>query len=197
MPRQNDVSPQPALLGLLMAGPQHGYELYQEFSRELGRVWQIGLSQLYGQLKQLEEDGLVASRTEPQLGRPARKVVHLTAKGREAFLDWVHQPTLQLRNMRLEFLARLYFFRRLSLPDLGQLVAEQKTICRGQIERFEQLAAETDDDFRRLVLEFRQGQLEAAYRWLDRCLEILQGAATDAVVASQSIDSHTREGSNQ
>jgi PadR family transcriptional regulator AphA len=196
MSRQNEVSPLPALLGLLMAGPQHGYELYQEFNRELGRVWQIGLSQLYGQLRQLEEDGLVASRIEPQPGRPTRKVVHLTPRGREAFLEWVQQPTLQLRNMRLEFLARLYFFCRLSLPGLDDLVAEQKAVCRSQIERFQQLATGTDDDFRRLVLEFRQGQLEAAYRWLDRCLELRQGATAEALAASQPIDSQTGEGSN-
>jgi hypothetical protein len=70
-------------------------------------------------------------------------------------------------------LARLYFFRRLSLPGLEDLVAVQKDVCRTQIERFQRHAAETDDDFRRLVLEFRQGQLEAVILWLDRCLEVL------------------------
>jgi DNA-binding PadR family transcriptional regulator len=173
MARETDISPQPALLGLLMSEPQHGYELYQEFDRELGRVWQIGLSQLYAQLKQLEAADLVASTIEPQLNRPPRKVYHLTGEGREVFLDWVQQPTTSLRYMRLEFLARLYFYRRLSLPNLDQLVAEQKTICQAQIERFDHLAAQAQDDFRRLVHEFRRGQLEAASQWLDRCLEIL------------------------
>jgi len=173
MPRETDVSPQPALLGLLMSKPQHGYELFQEFGRELGSVWQIGLSQLYAQLKQLEGAELVASQTEPQSNRPPRKVYHLTDEGREVFLDWVQQPTTYLRHMRLEFLARLYFYRKLSLPGLDQLVTEQKAICQAQIKRFEQHASEAEDEFRRLVLEFRRGQLAAASRWLDRCLEIL------------------------
>jgi PadR family transcriptional regulator AphA len=173
MPREFDVSPQPILLGLLMPQPQHGYELYQEFSRELGRVWQIGLSQLYAQLKQLEEAGLVAARTEPQPNRPARKVYHLTAEGRAAFLDWVQQPSPYLRHIRVEFLARLYFYQRLSLPGLEHLVAEQKAVCYAQMEAFGRMAAETGDSFRRLVLEFRQGQLEAVIRWLDHCLETL------------------------
>jgi PadR family transcriptional regulator, regulatory protein AphA len=173
MPRDLDISPQPILLGLLMPRPQHGYELYQEFSRELGRVWQIGLSQLYAQLKQLEEAGLIAGQVEPQASRPARKVYHLTEEGRGVFGDWVHQPTPYLRHIRVEFLARLYFYRRLSLPGLDQLVAEQKSVCRSQIDNFHRLAKEADDDFRRLVLEFRQGQLEAVVHWLDRCLEIL------------------------
>jgi DNA-binding PadR family transcriptional regulator len=169
------VSPQPALLGLLMSNPKHGYELHQEFNRELGRVWQIGLSQLYAQLKQLEEAGLVTAQTEPQPNRPPRKVFRLTPEGEQVFLDWVHQPTPYLRHIRVEFLARLYFFVRLSLPELDLLVTEQKAVCEAQVGRFEALAKKTDDDYRRLVLEFRLGQLEAVIRWLDRCLETLQG----------------------
>lgn len=173
MPRDRDVSPQPALLGLLMCQPKHGYELYQEFGRELGRVWQIGQSQLYAQLKQLEGAGLVTVHTEPQASRPPRKVYHLTPQGRAAFEEWVHQPTPYLRHLRVEFLARLYFFQRLSLDGLERLVAEQQDVCRAQVERFDRLAAGTGDPFRRLVLEFRRGQLEAVVRWLDRCLEVL------------------------
>jgi DNA-binding PadR family transcriptional regulator len=172
MPRNGAHSPQPALLGLLMSRPKHGYELYQEFSRELGRVWQIGQSQLYAQLKQLEQAELVTVQIEPQPNRPPRKIYHLTSNGREVFMNWVREPTPYLRHIRMEFLARLYFFRQLSLPDLDQLVAEQKAACRAQIEAFAHAAAEADDTFDRLVLEFRQGQLDAVIRWLDRCLEI-------------------------
>jgi DNA-binding PadR family transcriptional regulator len=156
-----------------MSQPKHGYELYQELNHGLGRVWQIGLSQLYAQLKQLEEAGLVTARTVPQPNRPPRKVYRLTPEGRDLFLDWLQQPTPYLRHIRVEFLARLYFFHLLSLPGLDQIVAEQKAVCRTQAERFRQIASETDDTYRRLVLEFRQGQLEAVIRWLDRCLEIL------------------------
>ena len=173
MPREGGVSPQPVLLGLLMTEPKHGYELYQEFSRELGRVWEIGQSQLYAQLKQLEEAGLVSVQTEPQPSRPPRKVYHLTEQGQATFADWVHQPTPYLRYLRVEFLARLYFYRRLSLPGLEDLVAAQVAVCQSQVERFERLAAEAEDGFQVCVLEFRRGQLEAVIRWLDRCLEIL------------------------
>jgi DNA-binding PadR family transcriptional regulator len=173
MPRTDTVSPQPVLLGLLMPGPRHGYELYQEFNRDLGRVWDLGLSKLYAQLKQLEEAGLVEAQMEPQPSRPSRKVYHLTPEGRAVFLEWVRQPTPYLRQIRVEFLARLYFFHRLMLDGLDGLVARQQAVCQDQIERFERLAAETGDPFRLCVLEFRRGQLEAVIGWLERCLEIL------------------------
>jgi DNA-binding PadR family transcriptional regulator len=172
MPRDTDLPSDLALLGLLTVRPQHGYELYQEFNRELGRVWRIGLSQLYTQLKQMEEDGLVMAQTVPQANRPARKVYHLTSDGYKAFLDWLHQPTPYVSHIRFEFLARVYFFRLLELPGLEEFVAEQKTICRARAETLARAASETNDPFARLVIEFRKGQLEAAIQWLDRCLEI-------------------------
>jgi DNA-binding PadR family transcriptional regulator len=173
MSRTNDISPQPALLGLLMLQPRHGYELYQEFQRELGRVWRVGRSQLYSQLKQLESAGLVAGETVPQDNRPPRKVYTLTEGGRQAFLDWVQEPTPYLRDIRVEFLARLYFYRALSLPGLDVFVAEQKAVCRERAGELGARAAGMDDSYRRLVIEFRQGQLEAVLRWLDRCVDLL------------------------
>ena len=171
MPRNADLPSNLSLLGLLMVRPQHGYELYQEFNRELGRVWRIGLSQLYAQLKQLEEAGLVTARVEPQSNRPARKVYHLTTPGRKAFLEWLHQPTPYLSHIRFEFLARVYYFRLLELPGLEEFVAHQKEICRERAEGLARAASETHDEFARLVLDFRLRQLEASIQWLDRCLE--------------------------
>jgi PadR family transcriptional regulator, regulatory protein AphA len=187
MAREETLSPQPVLLGLLMSRPRHGYELYQQFETELGRVWQLGMSQLYAQLHLLEEAGLVAAHTEPQEGRPPRKVYHLTAQGREAFESWLQQPTPYVRHLRVEFLARLYFYRALSLPGVEQLVGAQKEVCQAQMLRFARLAASEEDDFRRLVLEFRQGQLQAVVQWLDRCLEM---PSTPRQPASGLLDGH-------
>lgn len=178
MAREEVISPQPVLLGLLMLRPRHGYELYQEFEAELGRVWQLGMSQLYAQLRQLEEAGLVAAHTEAQEARPPRRVYELTTTGREAFLTWLGQPTPYVRQLRVEFLARLYFYRYLSLPGVELLVGAQKEVCQAQMLRFARLAAAEEDDFRRLVLEFRHGQLQAVVQWLDRCLETLAPEAT-------------------
>lgn len=167
------ISPQPALLGFLMLGPQHPYELHQEFSRELGRVWHIGQSHLYAHLKQLAESGLVTVTTEPQPNRPARHVYRITQAGQEHFTAWLHQPTRHVRYIRLEFLARLYFFWRLSVPGVEQLVADQKALFQGMANSLSRAIAQADDKYWRLVLEFRQSEVQAIIRWLDRCLEIL------------------------
>jgi PadR family transcriptional regulator AphA len=171
MSRENEITPRSVLLGFLMLGPQHPYELHQEFERELGQVWRIGRSKLYAQLKLLEQAGLVTVQIDPQPNRPPRNMYHITRAGRETFLNWLHQPTMHVRHIRLEFLARLYFFRRLALPGLEQFVTNQKETLQPRTDSLSRAVAETDDDFRKLVLEFRLSQMEAIVRWLDRCLE--------------------------
>jgi hypothetical protein len=77
-----------------------------------------------------------------------------------------------VRHIRLEFLARLYFFRRLKLPGLDQLILSQKALLQTRIESLGQATAGAEDEYWRLVLDFRRGEMQAVVGWLDRCLEI-------------------------
>ena len=171
MVRKRTRSPQPALLGLLMSGPKHGYDLHQEFSQELGKVWHLGRSNLYAQIKGLEAAGWVTKEAIAQENRPPRKVYRLTPAGEAQFLEWLRQPTPHLRHIRIEFLTRLYFFQRLSLPGLEELVAHQKAMLKSQVESITKAAEGEKTRFGQLVLDYRRGQMEAAIAWLDRCLQ--------------------------
>jgi PadR family transcriptional regulator AphA len=162
------LSPQPVLLGFLMLGPRHPYELHREFERELGRVWQLGRGHLYAHLKQLAQSGLATVEVEAQKNRPARNIYRIKEAGKNAFMEWMHTPSSHARNIRLEFLARLYFHRRLSLPGLDRLVSDQKALLESRIESFESAAAKTEDEFWSLVLDFRVSEMRAIVSWLDR-----------------------------
>ena len=164
------VSPEPLLLGFLMLGPSHPYELHQQINRELGHVWHIGQSHLYGYLKQLARAGFVSVQTEAQINRPARTIYSITPAGEAAFLKWLHEPTQHGRTIRLEFLARLYLFRRLALPGLEQLVVAQRALFQSRVESLDRAIAEATDDYWRLVLEFRKSELQAIIGWLENCV---------------------------
>ena len=172
MTRHDVLSPRYALLGLLMRGPTHGYELHQQCEHELGTVWRIGLSRMYALLKDLEADGLVESRVEPQETRPARKVYDLTPAGREDFERWVRQPVVSTRDIRVLFLAKLYFLRQLGMGGVDALVEAQKAVCRAKADG---VAREMEDlhegGFDRLVMDFRLHQLQAIGEWLDGCCQ--------------------------
>lgn len=181
MTRRAILSPEKAVLGLLMRGPMHGYELYQRYATELGPIWRAGRSQVYAILKQLEETGQVAAQTEWQPSRPARKVYHLTPAGRRAFLDWVQRPVKSIHDIRVLFLAKIYFLRQLELGGLEELIAAQKDVCRERMQAIAQAAANLEPtDFAHLVSEFRYRQMEAILGWLDHCSRqfAVQGEST-------------------
>ena len=172
MPRDNDPSPQPLIVGLLMAGPAHPYSIYREMNDSLGRVWRIGRANLYARLKRAELDGLVGVETAEQESAPDRNVYRITDKGRKVFLAWLCGSSERVRDIRLEFLARLYFFRRLDLDGLENAIELQKSVLASRIKSLENeiiQAAQSHDDYWRLVLEFRRSEAKAVIEWLDAC----------------------------
>jgi DNA-binding PadR family transcriptional regulator len=172
-PRTETVpSPLPVILGFLMLGPRHPYELDRLFTAEMGGVWRVGRSHLYAHLKRLAADGLAQERTETRGPRPARTVYAVTPEGRAAFRSWMREPVRHVRHIRLELLARLYFHRKLGLKGLGQLMGRQHELLAGRAESLSASIPETADPYWRLVLEFRLAEVAAIDDWLERCREL-------------------------
>ena len=159
-----------ALLGLLMQGPMHGYDLHRRAKEDLGRIWHMGISNIYGALKRLEEANHVESTLSPQDNRPARKIYRITRAGRKSFRDWVRQPAPNIQHLRVEFLAKLYFLHTLGMKGVDELITAQKTVCQERIAQLERSATERpSQDFDRLVFDFRHRQIEAILSWLEMC----------------------------
>jgi DNA-binding PadR family transcriptional regulator len=162
-----------ALLGLLRAHPRHAYDLHQVLQRTeaLGIVWHLKQGHLYALLAKLEEAGYVASTLEPHGPRPPRKMLSLTARGREAFTQWLERPVEHGRDFRLEFLAKLYFAAQEGEAAIGPLIERQRMACREWLEELRRQidAVSAEHPFERLVLQFRFSQLEAILSWLDTC----------------------------
>ncbi len=168
-----ELSPQWVLLGLLTRKPMHGYELHQFFAAPspLGRVWHLGISQMYKLLKELENLGYVEVSVEPQESRPDKKVYHVTPSGREAFLQWLQTPVSGIRLIRIEFLGKLFLARTLDPQIVGRVIDVQLEDCQALLaELREEISGEAFED---LVLRFRKGQMEAAIEWLGYCRRAL------------------------
>jgi DNA-binding PadR family transcriptional regulator len=158
------------LLGFLIQDPMHGYDLHQRVEEELGRIWYVGMSNLYAALKRLEEADQVEVMLMDQESYPPRKVYHVTSAGRQRFLEWVREPIPSMRDMRVEFPAKLYFFRLLDLAGRDGLITAQEAVCRERLDRLEESArAIPPNDFNQLVFDFRRRQIEAILDWLATC----------------------------
>lgn len=112
-------------LGLLMKGPDHGYQLDQTLEEDFQMIWKAGQTKLYVTLSRLEEAGLLGYELEPQENRPDRKVYHLTDQGRKEFLSWVRSPVPSMRAVRVELIAKLRFYNLLDLPRVEDLIHAQ------------------------------------------------------------------------
>src|SRR5258706_10847841 len=84
-----NVSPEFALLGFLISGSSHGYDLHQRFVVELGHVWHLSQSQAYAILKRLEIRGDISAQVIEQEKLPARQMLSISAQGRRRFFEWL------------------------------------------------------------------------------------------------------------
>ena len=154
------------LLGALMSGPRHGYEIMQFTEKALGVTWFVGTSQLYALLKKLEQQRLLQSTLEHQDSRPSKRIFTITPEGRNTFLEWLHEPTRHVRDFRIEFMAKLFFFYQLSIRGGKKLIDAQIELLKSVRLKIKQNHSAETDPYNRLVYGFKLATVEARLRWL-------------------------------
>lgn len=164
-----------ALLGLLVPGPAHGYEIHKQMSdpQGIGLIWHTKLPNLYAQLEQLEKKKWVTFNIQTSETRPARKIYELTESGRQEFTAWLESPTMHPRDMKQDFMLR-YYFIQLYKPEMVILFLRgQLTHCRSWAQAArEQIESEGSSfSFRNSVLNARLEQINAYVTWLEAEIE--------------------------
>jgi DNA-binding PadR family transcriptional regulator len=169
------AAPEYALLGLLArteSGEIHGYDLARLFADGvLGQVVRLEPGMLYHYLKKLAKAGLIASRVDRQSGRPDRQVHRITPEGDAALRVWISAPVRSTREIRLEFLLKLYLARQIDPDQAQRLVSDQQRVMRSRVERLARQVETAQPDspdnaFGETVLRLRLSQTEAALAWL-------------------------------
>jgi PadR family transcriptional regulator AphA len=178
------------LLGFLSQQPMHGYEIGQRLAAPsgLGLIWRVKQSQIYALLDRLEAEGYVWATLEPQASRPPRKVLQLTDRGRGTYLSWISSPVLHGRDMRLDFLAKLFFALRAGPTQVSGLIGAQRAVCRQRLAALETRAgaATEGEHYDWLVFRFRSGQIEETLKWLDLCERTLTGGPASQCAGLQA-----------
>lgn len=155
-----------AVLALLRNQPMHGYEMARYFDRDdLSEVCPIEQSLLYTYLRNTEERGLVRW-SEVRVGlRPPRKLYELSESGRTQVETWLDAPVQRLREVRFEFLLKLYFLHPNDLARERALLARQIAICEDYRERLSVREAESNG-FSKLVAASKRSGAESTVNWL-------------------------------
>ncbi|SDT72898.1 PadR family transcriptional regulator [Actinoplanes derwentensis] len=77
------------LLGLLAAGPRHGYDLKRVHDERLPQAKPLAFGQVYATLGRLERDGFVEQSGQERESGPERTTFSLTVSGRERLDHWL------------------------------------------------------------------------------------------------------------
>lgn len=162
-----------SLLGLLAgADGMHGYDLARIYTDgPLGEIIRLEPGMLYHHLKKLERFDLVASQIERQTDRPDRRIHTITDAGSRQLEAWLAEPVRATREIRLDFLLKLFFARRLAPDRLPRLVREQREVldllATSLATQIAALPDDADGRERRSVLALRHAQTRTAIEWLD------------------------------
>src|SRR5438270_50603 len=91
-----------ALLALIEADPMTGYELAKCFDQSANHIWKARHSQIYTELRRMEDQGLVAAETLPRGDKAlaTKRAYSLTRTGAEELSRWVSdiEPPPSLRD---------------------------------------------------------------------------------------------------
>ncbi len=174
-----------ALLGLLARQELTGYQLSRQMQRPVGYFWTAGHTQIYPELRRLEDAGLVGHRNISGRGPRQTKRYRITAAGTRALRAFVSTETEPQPVRDLETL-RLWSLWTVSPETTVTLVRRNRADHAGLLERYR---AELDElvadrhlsdpghpDFASwLTLEGGIRHRQAAVEWCDWMLEQLSG----------------------
>ncbi|GAA1959857.1 PadR family transcriptional regulator [Microbacterium deminutum] len=192
-----------ALLAILRVGPLSGYDLQKQFSQSVGHVWHAPDSQIYPELRKMEESGLVEGEDQLRGERGRRRVYHVTDAGERSFLEWMNSPMEYQRvrdpaHLRAAYLeavsheaARAFFTAHIAEWD-GELVQ-----WRGELRHIElltnpmlvrrlQVTAEADKvrtiAYKRIAYEGLVERALSEIAWARRGLDLVEELERDETI---------------
>lgn len=118
------MNPTYVLLGLLLKGEQHGYELKRTIDQECAPFWKLDWGQLYRSLAKMKRQRWIKLQTKPRARSKKRKVYAITAAGRHVCKDWLNEPASDYG----EFLIKLYVAESVRFPTVQLMQAQQQVL---------------------------------------------------------------------
>ncbi len=178
-----------SLLGFLQYHPMTGYDLKKVLDESTQFFWHAELSQIYPELKRLEQKGWIASEALPQDGKPDKKVYTITPAGREQLHAWLSDPVDEVPPIKNQVLLKLFFSGTLNKEEICSQLRCQLEVQRALLKRFQQdtsqkikSVSETESMagpsmMWEIVRRYGEAQAAMTVRWLEESLETVEKAS--------------------
>lgn len=124
------------ILGLLAINDMSGYDIKRALDTSISFVWTASDSQIYRELRLLEDSGAVTSRRIEQTSRPAKNVYTLAPAGSEDLNQWLlsELPAIYIND---PFRVRLFFIGLTDPEGQQHLLESRKEHLEREIVRWE------------------------------------------------------------
>ncbi|WP_326833885.1 PadR family transcriptional regulator [Amycolatopsis rhabdoformis] len=176
-----------ALLGLLEAGPKHGYDLKRTYDEQFGHDRPLRYGQVYSTLSRLLKNGLVEVAGVEAGDGPDRKRYTITDAGITDVETWLRTPEEPVAHLQTT-LATKVALALLSGRDAAEVLDVQRTEhLRAMRELTRRKRA--GDLVDALIGDFALFHLEADLRWLELAADRV------ARLAGSAAAPHTADGS--
>lgn len=161
------------LLGLLEAGPRHGYDLKRAYDDRFGHNRSLAYGQVYSTLSRLLRDGLVHVEGVESGDGPERKSYSITEDGVRTVEEWLATPEKPVANLHNTLYTKV-ILAVLSGRDAADVLDAQRS---AHLELMRDLTRRKTraDPSERLVHDYALFHLEADLRWLELAVTRLDG----------------------
>jgi PadR family transcriptional regulator, regulatory protein AphA len=173
MPRaKTHLSPSEyAVLGLLRRKPAYGYELQPLLrgSNGLGRVNPVEPAMVYAILKSLSGLELIEGAWDYS-EYPGKAIYRITDEGEATFERWLSHPVSRMREVRLDFLIKLYFLLQDDKIRARDLITVQIAACADYVREVEKgLEGLEPASFDYMALTSKLSAAKLTRNWLLDC----------------------------
>jgi len=175
--REVTLSLRHVLLGLLSENSGHGYGLRKQMVHRLGHFRNINEGQLYTQLAKMEKEGLIEREVVVPEKGPARKVLHITPKGKQTFRDWLRSDRHEDEGVLYDFMqgysffAKVNFFQHLDPEETRRKIRSQLSLMEERKKAYQEILSQMEqrkaDPFRVRILAFGLKEVEHRIEWLN------------------------------
>ncbi|MFB5191922.1 PadR family transcriptional regulator [Alicyclobacillus fastidiosus] len=155
------------ILGQLLSGPKHGYEIKKNIQKDLGEEFEINNNLLYPALRRFLEMGAISKEVVKSDGKPERHVYLMTDVGEEIFNDMIRDFPGKLAASQMEFLVRVALFDRLE-PDMRQeILHKRQEVLEERLHFFRHIEnTHSESPFVIEVIRFQRSQVEHELAWI-------------------------------
>jgi DNA-binding PadR family transcriptional regulator len=163
------------LLGLLEAGPRHGYDLKRSYDERFGHDRPLHYGQVYATLARLLKNGLVEVEAEPGAG-PERKRYAITDAGVSDVAEWLAAPEKPEPYLQSTLYTKVVL-ALLTGHDANDVLDAQRS---EHLRLMRELTRRRDggDLADQLICDHALFHLEADLRWLELTAARIQQLAT-------------------